>query len=109
MANKDTILNADGEYEPFRRRFLELAPGDPARGSEQGVHVSAIKQNEGPLKLKYEPDSPYADENGYVGYPDIDSTIEMVNAMEASRAYEANITAIEATKSMYDAALQILS
>ena len=109
LANKDTILNADGEYEPFRRRFLELAAGDADTGSGLGVHIATIEADDGPLRLKYEPDSPYADAEGYVGYPNINSVVEIMNAMEATRSYEVNITAIEATKSMFSAALQILT
>lgn len=109
LANKDTILNAEGEYEPYRRRFMQMAPGDPATGSEMGVHIKSIEIDSGPLQMKYEPDSPYADEKGYVGYPNINSVVEMMNAMEATRSYEANITAIEASKAMFNASLQILT
>lgn len=109
LANMNTILNADGDYEPFRRRFAVLAAGDPASGDPQGVQVQSIETDEGELRLKYEPDSPYADADGYVGYPDIDPVIEQMNAMEATRSYEANITAIEATKLMFNSALQILT
>ena len=58
---------------------------------------------------KYQPGSPFADTDGYVEYPNVDSVLEQMNALEASRAYEANITAIEATKSMISVALQILA
>ena len=52
---------------------------------------------------------PFADEDGYVYYPNVDPVIEQMNAMEAARAYEANITALEATKSMFSVALQIIA
>ena len=73
------------------------------------MHIKSIEIDSGPLQMKYEPDSPYADENGYVGYPNINSVVELMNAMEATRSYEANITAIEASKAMFNAALQILT
>jgi flagellar basal-body rod protein FlgC len=109
IAGKDAILNAKGEYEPFRRRIAMLAQGDPSRDSSQGVHVAAIALDDGPLRLMYEPDSEFADANGYVGYPNVDIVVEQMNAMEAQRSYEANITAIEATKSMISVALQMLA
>ncbi|MCZ6836359.1 MAG: flagellar basal body rod protein FlgC [Planctomycetota bacterium] len=109
LANLNTILNAEGEYEPFKRRFAILAAGDPSSGDPMGVRVQSIEMDEGELRLKYEPDSPYADADGYVGYPDIDAVIEQMNAMEATRSYEANITAIEASKMMFNSALQILT
>ena len=108
LANQNTILNAEGEYEPFRRRFAVLAAGDQESGTPLGVRVQSIESDAGELRLKYEPNSTYADEEGYVGYPDIDGVIEQMNAMEATRSYEANITAIEATKLIFNSALQIL-
>ena len=109
VANTQSLLNAQGEYDPYRRRFAVFASGDPAGGSTQGVHVADILTDEGPLRPVLEPGSPYADEDGYVYYPNIYPVIEQVNAMEAARAYEANISAIEATKSMFSVALQIIA
>jgi flagellar basal-body rod protein FlgC len=107
VANVRTLENAQGEYEPFRRRLAVFAPGDGKGGG--GVHVKEILIDQGPLVKRYEPGSPYADESGYVEYPNVDLVTERVNALEASRAYEANITAIEATKSMISSALRIIA
>ena len=109
IANRDTILNADGEYEPFRRRVAHFTAGDPAGNSELGVHVSSIDLDDAPLQPRHDPGSPYADADGYVHYPNIDPVTEQMNAMLAARGYEASITAIEATKSMMSTALQILA
>lgn len=108
-ANAGAILNAEGEYEPYRRRVPILAAGDPATGSDRGVHVAAIELSDAPMHLRYEPGSPYADENGYVGYPNVDPIVEQINAMEAARSYEANIAAVEATKSMINVALRMIA
>ena len=109
IAGSDTILNQDGQYEPFRRRIVTLAAGDPSGNSDQGVHVASIDLDNGPPMMKYEPDSAFANADGYVGYPNIDIVTEQMNAMEAQRSYEANITAAEATKSMISVALQMLA
>ncbi|MHC5026822.1 MAG: flagellar basal body rod protein FlgC [Planctomycetota bacterium] len=109
LANRSTITNEFGEYEPFRRRLVEMAAGDPDSGNAMGVHIAAIREDDGPLQAKYEPNSPHADESGYVYYPDIDPVIEQMNAMEAARSYEANIAVIEATKSMMRVALEVLT
>ncbi len=109
IANAEAIKNAAGEYEPFRRRMVMLGSGDPKSGSEEGVHVSSIDLDQSPLRMVYEPGSPFANADGYVGYPNVDVVIEQMNAMEAQRSYEANITAIEATKSMMSVALQLLA
>jgi flagellar basal-body rod protein FlgC len=108
IAGKDAILNERGEYEPFRRRIVMLGAGDPAHNAPDGVHVAAIEFDQGPLRMMYEPDSPFANAEGYVGYPNIDIVVEQMNAMEAQRSYEASIAAIEATKSMMSVALQML-
>jgi len=109
IANKDVILNEKGEYEPFRRRLAVFATGDPASGSPLGVHVERIDIPAGELEWRYEPDSPFADADGMVGYPNVNVILEQMEAMEAARGYEANIAAIEATKSMMSVALQVLA
>lgn len=108
VANQNSVLDADGNYAPYRRRFALFAPGDPASGSADGVHVESIELDPSEFKRKFEPDSPLADGDGYVNYPNVDPAMEMVNALEASRAYEANITAAEATKNMIQSSLRLL-
>ena len=109
MANQNTTHDADGNYAPFRRRIAILATGDPTTGSSQGVPVQEIQMDPAPFRKAYEPGNPDADSEGYVNYPNIDPAMEMINALEASRAYEANITVAEATKGMLNAALQLLA
>ena len=109
IANAESLVNEAGEYEPFRRRMVTLAAGDPEGGSGEGVHVASIDLDNGPPRMKYEPGSPFANADGYVGYPNVDIVVEQMNAMEAQRSYEANITVAEATKTMMNAALQLLA
>lgn len=109
MANQYSVQNAEGEYAPYRRRVPIFAAGDPARGNSAGVHVREIELDPSPFRKKYQPGHQFADAEGYVEYPNIDPAIEQVNALEASRAYEANITAAEATKSMMNAAMRLLA
>lgn len=85
-----------------------LAPGDAKGGA--GVHVEAIREDVNVLpRLVHDPSHPDANADGYVAYPNIDSSTEMINAMVAVRAYEANVTAMEATKSMMAASLRLLA
>lgn len=109
MANKDAIHDAKGNYAPYRRRIPVFAPGDPATGSQGGVHVQKILFDQSPFRKVFDPGHPNADAAGYVEFPNIDSAVEMVNALEASRAYEANVTAAEATKTMIQASLRLLA
>ena len=108
LANQNSITNADGEYEPYRRRIPIFAAGDPASGKPRGVHVREIAFDDAPLQMKYMPDHPFANEEGYVGFPNVNSTVEKINALEAMRAYEANINAAEATKTMMSQALRLM-
>lgn len=108
IANREVLVNAQGQYAPYQRRIALLASGDPASGRTEGVHVADIVTDD-TLLFRYEPDSRFANADGYVGYPNVDPVKEMVNAMEASRSYEANIAAIEATKSMINAALEVIA
>ena len=109
LANRETLLDAKGNYAPYRRQEVLLAPGDPSSGREMGVHIAGIEKDDGELLARYLPDSPFADAQGYVGYPNVDPVIEQMNGMEALRAYEANIAVVEATKSMISVALQVLA
>ncbi len=109
IANQRTFLNENDEYAPYRRRYVVFGEGDPTHGQTEGVHVASIEIDDSPLNRRYEPGSPFADAEGYVLYPNINSVVETMDAMLAARAYEANITAIEATKSMMSVALQIIA
>ena len=66
-----------------------------------GVKISAIAEDHvTAMKKVYEPGNPDADEDGYVTYPNVNTVTEMTNLIDASRSYEANVTAFNATKNM---------
>lgn len=109
LANQFSTMDADGNAAPFRRRIPVFAPGDPATGNDLGVHVREVMLDQSPFRQVYEPNHPAANAEGYVNYPNVDPMVEMINAIEASRAYEANITAAEASKSMVSQALRLLA
>ncbi len=73
-----------------------------------GVKVTGVyKDNVNDMKMVYDPSHPDADENGYVTYPNVDVVTEMTNLIDASRAYEANATAFEASKALVSRGLSI--
>src|SRR3954463_3323961 len=112
IANLNTTRNAAGQPVPYRRRFAVFASGYGARGADAakpGVHVGQIKQDESPFQKRFQPGHPDAGPDGMVLYPNIDLSTEYVNALEASRAYEANITTMEVTKNMMNASLRLLA
>ncbi len=108
IANSGTLQNAQGEYDPYLRRAAMLEPaGDPA--NPQGVRVAEIDIQEGALRKELRPGHKFADADGYVMVPDIDTTTEWVNSLQASRAYEANVAAAETMKNMVAQALRLLA
>ncbi|HTW95693.1 MAG TPA: flagellar basal body rod protein FlgC [Tepidisphaeraceae bacterium] len=109
IANIDTTHDASGKVDPYRRRFVVFAPGQAGDAAAPGVHVASIQQDESPFIRKYDPGNPDADKSGYVSYPNIDLSIEFVNALEASRAYEANVTMMENAKAMINSSLRLLA
>lgn len=72
-----------------------------------GVRSTGIVENEENIKMVYEPEHPDADENGYVAYPNVDMADEMIDLITTMRAYDANVTAMNASKAMLNKALQI--
>ena len=109
IANMNTTRNARGEPVPYRRRFAVFAAGQADAPNKPGVSVAKIAIDHGPFRKEYQPNHPDADKNGYVSFPNIDLAVEYVNALEASRAYEANVTAMEVSKAMLNASLRLLA
>jgi flagellar basal-body rod protein FlgC len=112
IAQAQTTVNEDGKPEPFQRRIVALAAqGDrlsPQTGG-QGVRAEVEIDTQTPPRKVYEPNHPHADENGFVRYPNINIITEFVNALEASRAYEANLTTMDVTKDMLQSTFRILT
>jgi flagellar basal-body rod protein FlgC len=118
LANRDSILDARGEANPYRRRIAVFQPGDPQaltrEARSKGVHVARIDLDDGDFRKVYDPSSPFAHprghpDAGYVYFPNVDPVTEQVNAVDAVRAYEANVAAAEATKTMIAQALRLLA
>lgn len=109
IANMNTTHDAQGHAAPYRRRFVVFAPGQADDPSQPGVHVQSIQEDQSPFLRKYDPGNPDAGKDGYVQYPNVDMSIEFVNALEASRAYEANVTMMETAKSMFSSDLRLLA
>jgi flagellar basal-body rod protein FlgC len=112
LANWDSpqsTRSADGKPVPYRRLFPIFQAQRLANGGV-GVGVASIQEDQSPFVEKFEPwNTQLADADGKVKYPNVDLATESVNALETTRAYEANITAIETTKSMLNATLRVLA
>jgi flagellar basal-body rod protein FlgC len=112
IANMNTTRGADGNLVPFQRRIVtfsadETAPG--ARNGSAGVKYRVEVDTRTEPRRVHEPGHPDADADGYVSYPNINLVTEFVNALGASRAYEANVAAVEISKEMAQLGLRILA
>jgi len=120
LANAQTTRGADGQ--PYRRKevVMQEAAGSfgaslsaamgPNKGTQGGgVQVAGVVQDTAtPLKRVYDPGHPDADAQGYVSMPNVDTVTEMVDLISAQRAYEANVTAMQAAKQMFSKTLELL-
>ena len=99
---KDVVF----ESMPDERSFGEMVTVKPDEQIQRVQVTDILSDRKAPL-LKYEPDNPEANEEGYVAYPNINLMEEMANMIQASRSYEANVSAIQASKDMAMTALEI--
>jgi flagellar basal-body rod protein FlgC len=115
MANVNTTRTETGE--PYKRKdvifeavetggFKEVLDERLGEGAG-GVKVARVIEDNKPFVEKYDPGHPDADENGYIRLPNVNIVEEMVNMISASRSFEANATAVRATKDMTAIALEI--
>lgn len=117
VANVNTTRTEDGT--PYRRKMVTFAERDKdtfhtlftnriRRYGGNGVKVAKILDDEETdYIMKYDPSHPDADENGYVSYPNVNIVQEMTDLIDASRGYEANVTAFNSVKSMAQSGLQV--
>jgi len=87
---------------------LASAMGGSSTGGGGGVQVSQITVDNGPGRKVYDPSHPDADKNGYVTLPNVNPVTEMVDLIDSSRAYEANVTAMSTAKQMFTKTLDLL-
>ena len=106
IANADTTRGPDGQ--PYRRREVVLQAGGSFDEVLQGVQVAGIAEDQGPPRQVYDPGHPDANAQGYVSMPNVSPITEMVDLIGASRAYEANVTAMNVAKQMVNRALDII-
>ncbi|MHA6486554.1 flagellar basal body rod protein FlgC [Bacillus cabrialesii] len=121
LANMDTTRakQVDGDWVPYRRKMVSLQSKGESFSSilnskmsgsgnaGNGVKVSKIAEDDSDFNLVYDPANPDANAEGYVQKPNVDPLKEMVDLVSSTRSYEANVTAMNATKGMLMKALEI--
>jgi flagellar basal-body rod protein FlgC len=116
LANAETTRGANGQ--PYQRQEVVLQQiggfGAALAGAMNqttaagGVQVSGIVSDPTPNQLVYDPGNPDADSKGYVKMPNVNPVTEMVDMIDESRSYEANVTAMNTSKAMYQKTLDLL-
>lgn len=116
LANANTTRTAAGG--PYRRKVVVFAPQEPDSGfssllrnelnsKSKGVRVQGIMEDQSPLRQVYDPGHPDANAEGMVTLPNVNVVLEMVDLIAATRAYEANLAALNASRTMANQALEL--
>jgi len=105
IANAETTRTERGG--PYRRKQVVFEEMASRELGQQGVTVREVSEDARPPRMVYRPGHPDADANGYVAMPNVSLVEEMVDMISATRSYEANATALNATKAMARKALEL--
>lgn len=115
VANMSSLTDETGKANPYKARqvVFETDATLSTRDGAAGVRVAEIRTEEAEPLYRYQPTHPLAitegERKGYVAYPNIDLTTQMVDALESTRAYEANVGVMEITKNLSRETLTILA
>lgn len=105
---KMVVFEAKTGRDGFRRAMARASAGMvPAGQTAGGVRVAQIAEDQSPMKLVYDPTHPDANEQGYIELPNVDMVKEVTDAMAATQAYSANVTALNALKAVIAKGLEI--
>ncbi len=105
LANVDAVAGPDGQAYKARQVVFQTVPY--GSGSDAGVRVDSISENQTPGRKVHEPASPAADAEGYVTHSNVNPVEEMVNMISASRSYQNNIEIMNTAKSLMLKTLQL--
>ena len=103
---KVVVMQEEGTPSPFRQAILRALGQEPS-GQMGGVRIAEVVEDTSDFKLRYDPTHPDANEDGYVELPNVDMIKEMTDAMAASQAYSANVTAFNTLKAVVAKGLEI--
>ena len=105
LANVDAVAGPDGQAYKARQVVFQTVPY--GSGTDAGVRVDSISENQTPGRKVHEPASPAADAEGYVTHSNVNPVEEMVNMISASRSYQNNIEIMNTAKSLMLKTLQL--
>jgi len=107
LANSQTTGSTPGA-DPYRRKTVTFSNEMNRELGTETVAVRSIDADKSDLPLRYDPSHPAADTNGYVKMPNVNSFIEIMDARDAQRSYEANLNVMASTRSMLSRTIEML-
>ena len=107
IANKDSTTTSS-DQDPYRRQIILLQNKYDQKIAANRVYIKKFAKDKSQFKLVFDPSHPAANNKGYVKYPNIDMNIEIADSKDASRSFDANLSMVDLSKSIYNKTLDIL-
>lgn len=108
IANAEAVGTTSGSQQAYRRQTISFKNHLDKETGAKLVEVDKVGVDNSEMEKRYDPAHPYADNEGYVMYPNVNPIMEMMDMREARRGYEANLNVIEASKAMLSQTISLL-
>ncbi|EDO8416850.1 flagellar basal body rod protein FlgC [Campylobacter jejuni] len=101
-------INKDNNFLKYENPLNDPSSPEEAKPAIQSVVVDKVVRDDKDFRMKYDPSHPDANAEGYVAYPNVNPVIEMADLIEATRAYQANVSAFTSAKTIAQSAIDLL-
>ncbi|ENY6719583.1 flagellar basal body rod protein FlgC [Campylobacter jejuni] len=101
-------INKDNNFLKYENPLNDPNSPEEAKPAIQSVVVDKVVRDDKDFRMKYDPSHPDANAEGYVAYPNVNPVIEMADLIEATRAYQANVSAFTSAKTIAQSAIDLL-
>ncbi|WP_144666152.1 flagellar basal body rod protein FlgC [Campylobacter jejuni] len=101
-------INKDNNFLKYENPLNDPSSPEEAKPAIQSVVVDKVVRDDKDFRMKYDPSHPDANTEGYVAYPNVNPVIEMADLIEATRAYQANVSAFTSAKTIAQSAIDLL-
>ncbi|EAI3907340.1 flagellar basal body rod protein FlgC [Campylobacter jejuni] len=101
-------INKDNNFLKYENPLNDPSSPEEAKPAIQSVVVDKVVRDDKDFRMKYDPSHPNANAEGYVAYPNVNPVIEMADLIEATRAYQANVSAFTSAKTIAQSAIDLL-
>ncbi|ELR3656600.1 flagellar basal body rod protein FlgC [Campylobacter coli] len=101
-------INKDNNFLKYENPLNDPSSPEEAKPAIQSVGVDKVVRDDKDFRMKYDPSHPDANAQGYVAYPNVNPVIEMADLIEATRAYQANVSAFTSAKTIAQSAIDLL-